>query len=69
MPDGAPALAGAPAGPAREPASSFQAPVGGKPLAGLAKKSITVDVLERVRQVGPNKAGAQGSFTVYRVAE
>ena len=35
-------------------------------LAGLAKKSIKVDVLERVRQVGPNKQGAKGSFTVYR---
>jgi uncharacterized protein DUF3489 len=30
-------------------------------LAGLAKKGIKVDVLERVRQVGPNKQGAKGS--------
>jgi hypothetical protein len=37
-------------------------------LAGLAKKGITVDVLERVRQVGPNKTGAKGSYTVYRLA-
>jgi Protein of unknown function (DUF3489) len=36
-------------------------------LAGLAKKGIKVDVLERVRQVGPNKAGAKGSYTVYRI--
>jgi hypothetical protein len=26
-----------------------------------------VEVLERVRQVGPNKAGAKGSFTGYRL--
>jgi hypothetical protein len=38
-------------------------------LAGLPKKGIEVEVLERVRQVGPNKVGAKGSFTVYRVIE
>jgi predicted ArsR family transcriptional regulator len=38
-------------------------------FAGLRKREgIAVEVLERVRQVGPNKAGARGSFTVYRVA-
>ena len=37
-------------------------------LAGLAKKGITVDLLERLRQVGPNKTGAKGSYTVYRIA-
>ena len=36
-------------------------------LAGLAKKGIKVDVLERVRQIGPNKTGAKGSYTIYRV--
>jgi hypothetical protein len=36
-------------------------------LAGLAKKGITVTVLDRVRQVGPGKEGAKGSYTVYRV--
>jgi biotin operon repressor len=36
-------------------------------LAGLAKKGITVEVLERVRQIAPMKAGAKGSYTVYRV--
>ena len=36
-------------------------------LAGLAKKGINVEVLERVRQVGPNKVGASGSYTVYRL--
>jgi uncharacterized protein DUF3489 len=38
-------------------------------LAGLAKKGIIVEVLERVRQVGPNKTGAKGSYTVYRVGD
>jgi predicted transcriptional regulator of viral defense system len=38
-------------------------------LAGLAKKGIIVEVLERVRQIGPNKTGAKGSYTVYRVGD
>ena len=38
-------------------------------LAGLGKKGIAVAVLERVRQVGPNKQGAKGSHSVYRVVE
>jgi hypothetical protein len=37
-------------------------------LAGLKRKGITVEVLERVRQVGPNRDGAKGSFSVYRLA-
>ena len=37
-------------------------------LAGLKKKGIKVDTLERVRMVGPNKEGAKGSFTIYHVA-
>jgi hypothetical protein len=38
-------------------------------FAGLKKRQgIAVEVLERVRQVGPNKEGARGSFTIYRVA-
>jgi hypothetical protein len=37
-------------------------------LAGLAKKGIKVDVLGRVRQVGPKKQGAKGSYSVYRLA-
>jgi hypothetical protein len=36
-------------------------------IAGLAKKGIKVHVLERVCQIGPNKAGAKRSITVYRV--
>jgi hypothetical protein len=38
-------------------------------LAGLPRKGIKVEVLERVRQVGPNKQGAKGSYTVYRIAD
>jgi hypothetical protein len=37
-------------------------------LAGVAKKGIKVEVLERVRQVGPGKLGAKGSFSVYQLA-
>jgi hypothetical protein len=37
-------------------------------LAGLAKKGIKVEVLDRVRQICPNKQGAKGSYTVYRVS-
>ena len=36
-------------------------------LAGLKKKGIQVDVLDRVRQVGPNKEGAKGSYSIYRI--
>ncbi|MCK8787254.1 DUF3489 domain-containing protein [Roseomonas sp. NAR14] len=39
-------------------------------FAGLKKRQgIEVSVLERVRQVGPNKEGAKGSYTVYHIAE
>ena len=38
-------------------------------LTGLKKKGHAVEVLERIRQVGPNKEGARGSFTIYRIAE
>ncbi len=38
-------------------------------LAGLKKKGVQVEALERVRQIGPNKQGAKGSYTVYRIAE
>ncbi len=38
-------------------------------LAGLKKKGYAVEVLERIRQVGPNKTGAKGSFTIYRISE
>ena len=38
-------------------------------FAGLKKKGISVTVLERVRQVGPGKEGAKGSYSVYRVEE
>lgn len=38
-------------------------------LAGLTRKGIAVTVLERVRQVGPDKTGTKGSYTVYRITE
>ena len=36
-------------------------------LAGLKKKGIKIDTLEKVRMVGPNKEGAKGSFSIYKV--
>ncbi|MBR0683280.1 DUF3489 domain-containing protein [Roseomonas eburnea] len=37
-------------------------------FAGLKKRQgIEVQVLERVRQVGPNKEGSKGSFTIYHL--
>jgi hypothetical protein len=36
-------------------------------FAGLKKKCNAVEVMERVRQVGPNQTGARGSYTVYQV--
>ncbi|MBW6400328.1 DUF3489 domain-containing protein [Roseomonas sp. HJA6] len=37
-------------------------------FAGLKKRhGIEVQVLERIRQVGPNTEGARGSYTIYRV--
>ena len=38
-------------------------------FAGLKKAGTAIEVLERVRQVGPGKQGASGSYTVYRAAE
>ena len=39
-------------------------------FAGLKKRQgLAIEAAERVRQVGPNKAGAKGSYTVYRLAE
>jgi hypothetical protein len=38
-------------------------------FAGLKKRQgIAVEVMERVRQVGPNKDGAKGSYSIYRIA-
>jgi hypothetical protein len=38
-------------------------------FAGLKKRQgIVVEAAERVRQVGPGKEGAKGSFTIYRIA-
>ena len=36
---------------------------------GLKKRGIEVSVLERVRQVGPGKEGAKGSYTVYHIRD
>ena len=38
-------------------------------LAGLGRKGVAVTVLERVRQVGPGKAGAASSYSIYRAAD
>jgi hypothetical protein len=38
-------------------------------LAGLKKKGIQVEALERIRLVGPNKQGSKGSYSIYRIAE
>ena len=35
-------------------------------LAGLKKKGIKIETLEKVRMVGPNKEGAKGSFSIYK---
>jgi biotin operon repressor len=36
-------------------------------LAGLKKKGFTIETLDRVRMVGPNRDGAKGSYSVYRL--
>ena len=38
-------------------------------LAGLKKRGTPVEVLSRVRQVGPVKEGAKGSYTTYCTVE
>ena len=38
-------------------------------LAGLKKKGIKVEILEKVRTVGPNKEGAKGSYSVYAITQ
>ncbi|WP_421989957.1 DUF3489 domain-containing protein [Roseococcus sp.] len=37
-------------------------------FAGLKKRGHTVEVMERVKQVGTGKQGAKGSYSIYRVA-
>lgn len=37
-------------------------------LAALKQQGFAVEVLERIRCVGPNRTGAKGSYTVYHVA-
>ena len=36
-------------------------------LAELKLKGVAIEPIERVRQVGANKQGAKGSYTVYRL--
>jgi hypothetical protein len=39
-------------------------------FAGLKKRQgISVIAAERIRMVGPNKEGAKGSYSIYRIAE
>ena len=38
-------------------------------LANLKRKGITVEVLERVRQVGSGSTGTKGSYSIYRIAD
>jgi hypothetical protein len=38
-------------------------------LAALKQRGVAVLVHERVRQVGPGKEGAKGSYSIYRIAE
>jgi predicted ArsR family transcriptional regulator len=38
-------------------------------LAGLQRQGKTIEVLQRVRQVGTGKAGSRGSYSVYRLVE
>jgi len=38
-------------------------------MAGLKMKGHTVEVRERIRQVGPNERGAKGSFTIYALVK
>ena len=38
-------------------------------LAGLKKKGIKIDTLEKVRMVGPNKEGAKGSYSIYAITD
>ncbi|TCI00760.1 DUF3489 domain-containing protein [Roseococcus sp. SYP-B2431] len=37
-------------------------------FAGLKKKGVAIEVLERVKQVSSGKQGAKGSYSIYRVA-
>ena len=38
-------------------------------FADLKKAGIPSDVLQRVRQIGPGREGAKGSYTIYRMTE
>jgi hypothetical protein len=38
-------------------------------FAGLKNRGLDLQVLERIRQVSPDKQGAKGSYSVYRIGE
>jgi predicted transcriptional regulator len=39
-------------------------------FAGLKKRQgIVAEAAERIRQVGPDKQGAKGSYTIYRITQ
>lgn len=38
-------------------------------MAGLKRKGMMVEAIERVRMVGPDKQGSKGSYSIYRLAE
>ncbi len=38
-------------------------------FAGLKKRGHLIHVVEKVRQVGPNRPGSRGSYTIYRIAD
>jgi hypothetical protein len=38
-------------------------------FAGLKKRGVEVSVLERVRQVGPDRQGTKGSHSISRIAD
>jgi predicted transcriptional regulator len=38
-------------------------------FAVLKKKGHVIEIRDRARQVGPNKTGAKGCFTIYAMAE
>jgi lambda repressor-like predicted transcriptional regulator len=38
-------------------------------FAGLKKQGTSIEVLSRVRQVGPGREGAKGSYTIYCIGE
>ena len=38
-------------------------------FAGLKKKGHPIHIVEKVRQIGQNRPGSRGSYTIYRIAD